>query len=222
MRTLFSPLLLVVALLLAGCDSAGLSDFDPGSDCRTDCGGDPGAGDPDAGDPGGDTGDTGDGDADTDGDAADAVVLTLDPTATYLRTEGSDALAAVAVPLGDLGVTAGQTACFLMKGDVDFGDGSTSASLGVPGVLAVFSRTSELLADAERERVVAALDAGDDVVSPGTNPSDLPTDVDQDFDATDACVVVPDAAEFVFFSAFDSYFLDNLPAGEYGVEVRRP
>ncbi len=106
-------------------------------------------------------------------------------------------------------------------GDVALGDGTTASELGLPLVLAVFS-TSDHLADASVfQRVTGATDAGEDVATPLTVPSDLDTDIHQDFDATDTCVTVPHDAEYVFFSAFDGYFDGNEALYDYGVVVQK-
>ena len=208
---ILTALLFLLGVSLTGCDSDGIGSAsncssthprcDDGGGSSDDDGGgsdddDGGLGDDDDG--GGDDDDGGSGD--DDGGGGDEVsVLHLDPTATYLRA-GAGTPYATAYPLADLGLTAGEPACFLARGDLALGDGTTSTERGVPLVLAVFSASDFLDAPAQRYRVKDALEAGDDVETPLTVPDDRITDVDQDFDATDACVTVPYDAEFVFFS----------------------
>ena len=186
--------LLCLALAVAGCDSTGI---DPPGDttCTTDC------------PPG--------------GSAGPSAVVDLDPAQTYLRTNEGGALDAPALSLTDNGVGAGATLCFAAEGDYAYGPDDVTSNTDRPLALAVFSATPELRGSDQLLRVPGALDAGPDVVTLPTLVGGLPTDIPQDFDATDACVVVPDGARFIFFSPFDDRFEDNtrLDGVPYRVRV---
>lgn len=206
LSSLLVALAVAVALPLTGCDSNGI-DLPCTSGCTPGGGGNPG------GTPGG-------------GGTPNATFVQVNPMQTYLRVEtGFQALDAPAVSLDDLGVAEGESVCFQASGDYFIADGVLSSDVNPGQVLAVFSGTPVLEDTAQRFRVPDALDAGEDVVSPATINSDEPTDIEEDFDATDACVTVPDGARYVFFSVWDNYFDDNTDAdadgAPFGVAVRR-
>ncbi|MEM0963180.1 MAG: hypothetical protein AAGK21_11670, partial [Bacteroidota bacterium] len=92
-------------------------------------------------------------------------------------------------------------------------------------ITGVFSASDQLAARKELHRVVDAIDAGDDVATFDTFLGDAPTDIHEDFDATDTCVTVPRGAHFLFLSAFDDNFNDNVdlrPGGQaFGLLLKK-
>ena len=235
MRTLLLASLLALSAPLTGCDSVGIDPAEPclscaadgGSGSDGDAGGDPGDGgsDDDGGNGSGD-----DGDNSGDGDREDRFVE-VDPGATYLRVSSDDAEGSVrparAVLLSDLGLGAGKPACFAARGDFFYYplDGLRASSRGGALVTAVFSRTDELGPRDDQNRVVGAVDAGDDVVTADTFLGGHATDVDEDFAVANVCLTVPEGARYVFFSATDDVFNDNADVREddrpFGVVVKQ-
>jgi hypothetical protein len=205
MCTPFPRLALFAAVLfaLAGCDSDGI-DVSP----------------PPAGPPS--TGGTGDGTTGGGGTgSSDGLFVPLSPRSTYLRMEQDPgALDPTTVALSDLGLSPGGTACFRAEGDYDRGSGVMASEGGVR-VLAVFSRIKKTLDSTEPHRVPGAVQAGTPIVTPLTALGGHATDIDEDFNATDVCVLVPEEAQFVVLGAWDTYFSDNLPKGPapFGVRI---
>ena len=188
MRTLLLAPGLLLALSVSGCDTVGIDD----STCTT-CHDDP--------DEGGSTRGT----------------VTVDPRQTYLFADEQDdvpqPIDAVAVPLSHLGLEPGDHACFEARGDYYYSSEDYSArERGGPLVTAVFSSSGALRDVTARYRVEGAIDAGDDVQTETTWLGDAPTDIDEDFDATDACVTVPAGASYLFFSPVDRLVRDNADA----------
>ncbi|MEM1114941.1 MAG: hypothetical protein AAF845_05875 [Bacteroidota bacterium] len=151
----------------------------------------------------------------------------IDPRQTYLRTASDRAVDAPAIAIEDLGLARGGEACFEAVGDYFFytnvdNDESDVASNrpGVPLVTAVFGNSPGLEPASYALRPVFPINAGEDVVTPPTSIEDLPTDISQDFDATDTCVDVPANARYVFFSTFDRFFADNRNVAEGRLQVR--
>lgn len=201
-----SLLLLGLSLSLVfftGCDSVGTDDPTTCHSCH------PGDGD-------------GDGDG-GDGGSSDATFIPVDPRQTYLRTSHDAAIDAPAIRLSDHDAEPGERVCGVAVGDFDTGGGSLVRSNGGPLITAVFSSDSQLLGSSHLNRVPGAIDAGDDARTPDTVIDGLPTDIAEDFDASNACVTIPAGAAFVFFSAYDGFFADNVdatPGGQpFGIEV---
>ena len=156
--------------------------------------------------------------------AASGAFLSLDPRATYLRTESDPALSAVAYPLASLGVSPGD---FIRIERVGF---YSPLNPGYPDSIryldAVFSGSSTLLSSANLNRVPDAIDAGTDVFTPNTWIGGLPTDISQDFAVDDGSTFssvelhVPVGANYIFFTVNDSLFSDNGdPNGDFGANI---
>lgn len=196
-------LALAGAFALAGCDSSGLDTPGPGPTPGPAPGPAPS---PPPGGPG------------------PATFLSLDPQATFLRTnEDPDAARPAVRRLAALGLAPGDEACFAASGDLDLGDGLLASDAGVPLALAIFSSDDALAPADVRERVTGAVGPERHHATPNTVLGDLATDVPQDFDATDACVTVPAGAAYVFLGAWDGYYSDNrrVEPDTYGVRIWR-
>ena len=190
---------LLAALTASGCDSSGIDTNVPTP---------PGSGG--SGGSGGGTGGGGTGGGGT-GTTPTRTFAPVDPTATYLLTD-EETPDAVAYLLADFGLAPGDTACFRAQGDFYYHPGVLASETGTPLATGAFSASNELNATADPHRIKDALD-GDWFVT--TNPmytSGAATDVDEDFDATDACWAVPAGATHLFLSAYDDMFLDNTDA----------
>lgn len=197
-------LALAIAFPLSGCDSTGIDG--PMTPCTSGCGG--------GGNGGGGNG----------GGSADSLIVPVNPMQTYLLVEsGFTALNAQAVSLAGLGVAPGDSVCFRAVGDYVIGGGVLASQNDQPLGLGVFSATPRLDPIDQRNRVLDAVEAGEDIVSPATVATGSPTDIDQDFDATNACLTVPAGARYLFLSVWDNYFADNteVDGQTFGVSVRR-
>lgn len=148
----------------------------------------------------------------------------VNPAATYLRTD-QDTDAPIPFLLADYGLQAGDVACFRTAGDFAYGPGllASSRTAGTPLATGIFSGSNIVNAVTELRRVKDALDGSWNVDTLPTYGTGAPTNVDEDFDATDACYTVPTGATHFFLSAYDDAFLDNtdVQAGgqEFGVFV---
>ena len=197
MRLSLLAFLAAVALTSAGCDSNGI-DPTPG-------GGTPGGGTPGGGTPA-------------------LTFAPVDVTATYLTTD-EEAPNATPFLLASYGLRPGDTACFRATGDYLVYPGQLASGTDSPLATGVFSASDRLHGPTERFRVKDPLDTDGDVVTRPMYTSGAATDIPQDFDATDACRVVPAGATHVFLSAVDDMFLDNTDArvggNGFGVAVSR-
>lgn len=147
-------------------------------------------------------------------------VVQVDPRQTYLRTANDRAVDAPAVALADLGLAAGETACFRVRGDYFTATGLRASDVDAPLLTAVFSRSSSLRPASFSVRVPSALDAGEDFVTGATFSEGLPTDIPEDFGVDATCVIVPDGAAYVYFSTVDNFFADNRDAEDGGRPLR--
>ncbi len=183
-----------------------------------DGGGNDGGGNDGGGNDGG--GNDGGGNDGGGNDGSKSRFVQINPATTYLRVSMHPAEDAVgnarAVPLSEIGISPGEAVCFRALGDFFYVDNLRASDLGKGLVTAVFSRTNELGGRNELNRVVGALEAGSDVFTANTFLGDQHTDISEDFDASDACVTVPSGAQFIFFSARDDVFNDNVDVGENG------
>ena len=60
-------------------------------------------------------------------------------------------------------------------------------------------------------------------VTPPTGNGAIPTDIPGDFFIADTTVTIPAGANFLFFSALDDYFGDNVdPNGDFRVRISGP
>ena len=75
----------------------------------------------------------------------------------------------------------------------------------------------------DARRIKDAIDGDWHIETRPSYTTGAPTDIDEDWEATDACWTVPAGATHVFFSVYDDMFLDNTDAlvnGEaFGVAV---
>jgi hypothetical protein len=155
---------------------------------------------------------------------ASGATISLDPRATYLRTEGDTALDAVAYPLSSFGIVPGDYIQIERQGFY------TPLSSGYPDsnryLDAVFSGSAVLLSYDNPNRVQDAVAAGTGVITPNTWIGNLPTDIPQDFVIDDGSTFssvelqVPAGARYIFFTVNDSLFGDNGdPNGDFGALI---
>ena len=128
---------------------------------------------------------------------------------TYLRTVWDLPASPTVIALVDIGAEPGETLRLRRKGSFKRAYRRTGDRLA-----AVFSSTEELAKNPKfwnsPERVLGAIDAGQDVSTPKTFFWRQPTDIPQDFEITDSVeVLVPAGARFLFVTPIDDYFGDN-------------
>jgi len=133
----------------------------------------------------------------------------VDPSRTYLRTQGDGAGDARPVELSALGIEPGVAIVLERRGVFTGSSGGT-------GMTAVFSESASLAPADTRNRVVDAIDAGADYETGATYEGDAETDVPEDFlvadnedDQTNVTVTVPEAATHLFVAAIDNFYQDN-------------
>lgn len=155
------------------------------------------------------------------------LVRDLDPKSTYLRTCMDPASPPLVIALADVPAAAGDWLRIESLGNFAFHD-EGDPEVG-EDAWAVFSSTDEFIDDySEQFRVPGRIDAGNDVETLDTFRDDCSysreTDIPEDFLVPDAAVVqVPEAAAFLFVSATDWFFSDNVDADEdrYAVSITR-
>lgn len=146
--------------------------------------------------------------------SAQTTTLTLDPRATFLRTNNdSGALPATAYPLAAFGLTAGGWCRIEQVGDWRPSNGHPDASRAMLGI---FSTSSTLLSASNLVRVPGGVGAGAAATSSNTYFGGLTTDVDADFRISSSPpglyatrLRIPPTAQYVFFSTADQLFYDN-------------
>ena len=137
--------------------------------------------------------------------------IPVSPKQTYLKTDDAGALDAPAVRLSSYGVAPGDYVCGGVVGDFTTEPGALASDRDLPMLTAVFSATNVLLSSNEMNRVPGALDTGNDVTTIDTTGGS-PTDIAEDFDATDGCVEVPAGAVYAFIAPYDARYSDNADA----------
>lgn len=153
--------------------------------------------------------------------SAQAVVVSPDPKATYLRTsENTVTPGALVLRLSDLGFAPGDRLRFEVLGDIDNGPGGDTFTFS----LGLFSSSNTLLGQTVLNRVPGALASdGPAVVTSPTFFNGLATDIAQDFgfDVPDGAVVtVPAGAVYLFLAKSDSLYQDNSdPDHDYGIRI---
>lgn len=167
--------------------------------------------------------------------------VSVNPQATYLR-RGSGAhptfapntdqpvVDPVPINLTSLGILSGQRIILTRLGAFALNAPPVDTATNFVGV---FSSSSTLITgplnspdpDAfdTLNRVVGAVEAGADFVTPNTLFGDMPTDIPQDFfifGGAGTSIIVPTGAAFLFVSPSDSFFSDNSdPNGDFRVQV---
>jgi hypothetical protein len=134
----------------------------------------------------------------------------IDPTATYLLVTNETTANATPIDLASLGIFPGDLVGLTTLGSFFFTHQDT---IPVNGMSGVFSSNSILLAPNLLNRVSGAIAAGGTpFVSQNTYRGDVPTDIPQDFRifSTNTTLRVPPGAAFLFVSAEDDLFYDNV------------
>jgi hypothetical protein len=158
--------------------------------------------------------------------AAEAGFIALDPTATPYHTNDDSTNAATAYSLASLSLTPGQTITLMEVGTYSRGPSYTNTFTDLN---AVFSSSTVLLDMSVENRVPDAIGVGVNPIV--TNPtyvgSDV-TDIPNDFyisrlgsqAGASVTLVIPTGAAYIFFSAADVYFHDNIsPDNNFGVNI---
>ncbi len=155
--------------------------------------------------------------------------IAIDPRATYLNADDIDRLRgtvldAPAIELATLGIAAGDYIVLEQLGDFSEGIGAPDLQRRMS---AVFSGSSTLLASnaSNPNRVLDAIDAGVDYLSPCTYHECWPTDIPEDFrivSGTPLLIQVPVDAFYLFVASPDVAYWDNTdPDGDFAVRISR-
>jgi hypothetical protein len=149
---------------------------------------------------------------------ATSVTIPIDPINTYLLTnDDGGAGDSLAIDLNSYGFFAGDTILLEQLGDFQRGVNFTDTATAMIGV---FSSTSILLSSDNLNRVLGALDAGDDVTTSNTWFGDISTNIPEDFSITSTVITIPVGAQYLFVAASDSLYQDNTdPDGDFAVRI---
>lgn len=145
--------------------------------------------------------------------------FTIDPKSTFLRVDASDNSAdPVIISLEDNGITAGDLIRIRTIGAYFYGssEGTRNDAIGV------FSSSVQLLGTSELNRVVDAIDAGEDAVTDNTYIGQLTTDIAEDFEIWKESIKikVPSGAKYLFVGNADCLHADNRETSEgFKVEI---
>jgi hypothetical protein len=141
--------------------------------------------------------------------------ILVDPTATYLLVSTDPANNASPIDLKSYGISPGDILRLTVFGDFNNGTGNFRN-----GMTGVFSSNSVLLAQSQLNRVPGAIPTGTPYVTPVAYHGSLPTDIPQDFiiqlpqqppfSTTNISIRVPAGAAFLFVSAIDTLYHDNI------------
>ena len=143
----------------------------------------------------------------------------IDPKSTFLRVDASDNSAnPVIISLEDNGITAGDLLRIRTIGGYYYGssDGTRTDAIGV------FSSSVQLLGPSELNRVVDAIDAGEDAITDNTYNGQLTTDIAEDFEIWKESIKikVPSGAKYLFVGNADCLHADNRETTEgFKVEI---
>ncbi len=147
--------------------------------------------------------------------------FSINPRATYLRTNQDTGYNAEPFVLADLSLGPGDFIRLQQLGDYRPGTAGSHHDTST-SMIAVFSGSSTLLASNQLNRVPDAIDAGIDYVTPLTYHGSLTTDIPEDFFVDDVYVQIPQGAAYLFITAADSLYYDNTdPDGDYAVSITR-
>ncbi len=132
----------------------------------------------------------------------------IGPKSTFLRVDTYDSADnPLIINLEDNGITAGVMVRIKTIGAYIYGSsgGTRSDAIGV------FSGSAQLLGISELNRIVDAIDAGEDVVTENTYEGSQTTDIAEDFEIWDeSCEIkVPAGAKYLFVGNADCLHSDN-------------
>jgi hypothetical protein len=157
---------------------------------------------------------------------AEALIISLDPSETFLHTDGVDTGApSTPIDLGALGLSSGDLIQLRIVGDLQYC--VHVAHCGPEshfGSSAVFSSGAAILDRNLLNRVPGAIEAGADVVTGLTYFDAEATDIAEDFFVSsffDVVVEIPAGATYLFITPIDSHWADNHEddGGNYGVSI---
>jgi hypothetical protein len=145
--------------------------------------------------------------------------FTIDPKSTFLRVDASDNSAdPLIISLEDNGITPGDLLRIRIIGAYFYGssEGTRNDAIGV------FSSSVQLLGTSELNRIVDAIDAGEDAVTDNTYVGQLTTDIAEDFEIWKESIKikVPSGAKYLFVGNADCLHADNRETSEgFKVEI---
>ncbi|WP_299522071.1 hypothetical protein [Winogradskyella sp.] len=146
--------------------------------------------------------------------------VTIGAQATFLRVDNVDTSTNPAVVnLNALNISPGDVLRLKTIGNyINSPTGSTRDSAA-----GVFSSSNLLLDSSELNRVVDAIDAGEDRVTDNTFEQNQVTDIPEDFriDENQIQITVPVGAQFLFLGVTDSKLSDNMQSSAgFAIEIR--
>ncbi|MBN1126913.1 MAG: hypothetical protein JXA82_18065 [Sedimentisphaerales bacterium] len=148
-----------------------------------------------------------------------AELFSINPRATYLRTNQDTAYNTVPFALADLSLFPGDFIRLQQYGDYKPGTAGSHHDTST-NMIAVFSGSNILLSSDQLNRVQDANDAGIDYTTGVTYRGSLTTDIPEDFFVSDVYVQIPEGAAYLFIAAADSLYYDNSdPDGDYAVDI---
>lgn len=163
-------------------------------------------------------------------EATASLVQSIDPRSTYFHTNGDpNAGNATAIDLTANGFLPGMRIRITRVGGYD-NSGPQSVDDFRRTMSGVFSASNILGPPENVNRVVGAIDAGDDWTSPNTFVGGESTDIPEDFLISDefgnmgtmssVALDIPNGATHLFVSAVDTFFGDNADPNEnFGVQL---
>lgn len=151
--------------------------------------------------------------------------FSLDPRASYLRTNNEVPAAPLVLNLASMGLTSGDWLRIETVGAYRSIAGGPDTYRSLVGV---FASSASLLASTAPHRVVGAIAAGPTVLSGPTFVGALPIDIPEDFDCsrngwdTGIDVPIPLGATHLFLGTHESWCTDNVDLnGDFGVVVTK-
>lgn len=155
---------------------------------------------------------------------ASATIISLDPRATFLHTDGETSLDSTPIDLLALGLVEGQTIQLDVLGDFTYHYDPANPSAALPDIfnsmIGLFSSSTTLLSSGLLNRVPGAIDAGVDVFTDVTLFGGLPTDIAEDFAIFSVALQIPAGARYLFVAPADIFYSDNADHdGDYAVSI---
>jgi hypothetical protein len=149
---------------------------------------------------------------------AEGVSIKINPIATYLHTNNDASLNSTAIDLSFHGFNPGDFIRLERLGDFAFTNGVPDNETVMSGV---FSSSSTLGSFNNLNKVLGAIDAGVDFITPQTSFGNQATDIAQDFFLGDPVILqIPVGASFLFAAPPDSFYQDNFdPDNDYFLQI---
>ncbi|NOG86052.1 MAG: hypothetical protein HND49_20035 [Planctomycetes bacterium] len=150
--------------------------------------------------------------------------IKIDSLNTYIRTDLSppspidgNVPVSDAIELGSIGIHPGD---YIRLEQLGFYKRGVAFADDFNEMIGVFSSNNTIAPPANLNRVVGAIDAGDNFTTLVTSQGNLQTDIAEDFRITDIVIQVPVAAQYLIIAANDNFYPDNTdPNGDFAVRI---